>query len=59
MYFSKFERRIGGGRSSHARERERVCEEEVEKVCEEIPCDELSADNIVRRGEESSDKVAR
>ena len=27
------ERRIGGGRSSHARERERVCEEEEEKEC--------------------------
>ena len=27
------ERRIGGGRSSHAHERERVCEEEEKKEC--------------------------
>ena len=44
------ERRIGGEKSSHARERKSVRRRGRERVCEEIPRDELSADNIVRGG---------
>ena len=44
---------------SRSRERKSVRGRGRERVCEEIPRDELSADNIVGWGEESSDKVAR
>ena len=47
------ERRIGGEKSSHARERKSVRGRGRERVCEEIPRDELSADNIVRGGEKN------